>query len=259
MVESLSFFLNFIDSFRLSNYINTILYLLKQKKMQKLSLLLALLLFTVCGFSQSMTEEKDVTMSLGTHNAFVLDLSEISAKKTESYWADYFRDISKLKKNRKAGEYYAEGVRIPLISSNELDVYSKVEDLKGNSRLYVWIDHDGAFLNSADEAKAGKNALDFMNNFALQAEKRSVEEMLEAEEKALKGLEKDLKSLGKEKDKYQKSIEDAKAAIIKNEENIEKNLLDTESKDLEIEKQRSLIESVRDRLKEIGKKEKTRM
>ena len=211
-------------------------------------------MITFTGFTQSESYEKEVTMSLGNQNAIVVDMMEISEKDATSYWEDYMKEFTKMKKNRKADEFYAEGANIPLISDKTLDVYSKIEDLKGSSRLYVWIDNGGAFVSSNTDPGATNAAKGFINDFAVQAEKLHVEALIEAEVKNLGKLEKEFKGLEKDKESYEKEIEEAKQKIAKNEKNIEENIVSQENKTTEIDNQKELIEKIKLRLANVGKK-----
>ena len=192
-------------------------------------------------------------MSLGTLPGIVLDMNEIDQKSATAYWSAYVKEYSKLKKNRKADEFYAEDVRIPLIRPSEIDLFSKVEDLQSDSRLYVWIDLGDAFLSSENDAETFGKAKKFVDDFAVYAEKKHVEELLDTAEKDLKSYEKDLKGLGKDKESYEKSIEKAKEQIAKMERNIEENIISQEDKTTEIEKQKSLLKTIQDRLAAVGK------
>ena len=221
--------------------------------MKKLSLLLCAMFIGSLLFSQQMATERMETMSLGSHNAFVLDLPEIDSRKAQDYWEDYFKEYSRLKNNRKADHHYAEGVEVSLISSKELDVYSKMEELSGSSRLIVWFDNQSAFISSEETPEEASNALQFLNDFAIAAEKRHVEELLAENEDVLKGLEKELKDLEKDKEKYEKNIEKAKEEIKENESNIEQNIVDQENKAADIDAQKSAIEKIKERLLSVGK------
>ncbi len=212
----------------------------------------------VTGQAQLESYTKDVSMSLGTIPAIVLDLNEITEKEASAYWESYMKEYSKLKKNRKAGEMYAEDIRVPLITPTEIDLFSKVEDLQSASRLYLWIDLGGAFLTSEEDAATFKNAKKFVDDFAVYAEKKHVEELLGGAEKDLKGLEKDLKGLGKDKESYEKAIEKAKEQIAKMERNLEENAVSQEAKVTEIEDQKGLLIKIQERLAAVGKN-KTKM
>lgn len=209
-------------------------------------------------FAQSETYTKDVSMSLGNQPAFVLDMNEINEKDAANYWQDYMKEYGKIKKNRKADEYYSEGIDIPLVSDKKLDLYSKVEDLKGNSRLYVWIDNGGAFVSESTDPGTTNTAKTFLNDFAVYAEKLHVEELIKMEENQLKDLEKDLKGLEKDKEKFEKTIEKAKETIAENEKSIEENIVSQENKVTEIDDQKNYIIKIKERLAQVGKK-KTKM
>lgn len=227
--------------------------------MKRLLLLALSFALTSAVFAQNSTQEKKQTMSLGSHNAFVLDLDGINEDKALDYWRDYFRDeVCKLKRNRKAKQYYASGASIKLISDKKIDVYSKIEELGENSRLYVWLDNQGAFISSETNPEEAKGAKDFINNFAVFAEKEHVEELLEESKDQLSGYEKDLKRLGKDKASYEKAIEKAKKAIIENEKNIEQNTSDQLEKAKQIDVQKKKVEEIMERLKNVGMKKESR-
>lgn len=223
--------------------------------MKRLLLLFICFGMTAYMFAQNSTQEKSVTMSLGSHNAFVLDLDGIDEDKALDYWQEYFRDkVCKLRRNRKAKQYYASGASIKLISSQKIDVYSKVEELGENSRLYVWLDNQGAFISSETNPDEAKGAIDFINNFAVFAEKEHVEELLDESKDQLSSYEKDLKRLGKDKSSYEKAIEKAKKAIEENEKNIAQNAEDQLEKAKQIDAQKKKVEEIMERLKNVGMK-----
>jgi uncharacterized protein YoxC len=221
------------------------------KKSILFTFLFALAFFT--GQAQMESYTKDVSMSLGTLPALVVDLNEIPSKVATDYWTAYLKEYGKLKKNRKADELFAEDIRIPLITPTEIDLFSKVEDLQNDSRIYLWIDQGSAFLSSDQDPAVFKNAKKFVDDFAVYAEKKHVEELLDSAEKDLKGLEKDLKGLGKDKESYEKNIEKAKETIAKMERNIEENIVSQESKVTEIEDQKNMLIKIQERLASIGK------
>ena len=219
-----------------------------------------LFLLSICTFllslnvsAQMESYEKSTTMSLGKQSGLVLDLNDIDQKTALKYWTAYVKEHGKLKKNRKADEHYCEGIIVPAISSTKMDLYSKVEDLKGSSRLYVWLDTGGNFLSSESNAKDYKNAKGYMDDFSVYAEKEHVQSILKSEEKSLKKLEKEFKTLEKDKASYEKIIEDAKNKIAEHEKKIEMNIEAQENKMTEVEDQKNLILKVKERLASIGK------
>ncbi len=237
------------------------MYRTKIKMMkQTITTLFVAIFLAFAGTASAQLEayDKDVTMSLGSQPAIVLDMNEISSRDAEEYWQDFVKEYVKLKRNRRADEYYAKGISIPLVSDRKLDIYSKIEDLKGSSRLYLWIDNGGAFVSASEDPKTLKAAKNLVNDFAVEAEKLHVEELLKAEDKNLATLEKDLKGLEKDKESYENDIEDAKEKIAKAEKNIEENAVAHEEKAIEIDTQKNLIIRMKERLASVGKK-KTKM
>lgn len=226
--------------------------------MKKLIPMILFFIISSLAFAQKETYTKEISMSLGNQPAFIVDMDEINEKDAENYWQDYIKEYGKLKRNRKANEYYSEGIDIPLLSGKKLDLYSKIEDLKGNSRLYVWIDNGEAFVTEDSDPKTAKNAESFINDFAIYAEKNHVEALLSEEEKQLKNLERDMKGLEKDKEGYEKTIEKAKETIAENEKNIEENIVAQENKVTEIDNQKNYLIKLKERLASVGKK-KTKM
>lgn len=225
--------------------------------MKKYLLIACSFLFCTSLFSQSEVYAADAAMSLGPLPALILDLNDMSEKKVKGYWSSYMNEYSKLKRNKKADELYAEGIRIPIIKATKIDFFSKIEKMTDSkSRLYVWIDLGGEFLSEKSDEKTFENGMKFMTDFANYAETKLVNEILEDAEGDLKGFEKDMKGLVKDKASYEKAIEDAKEKIMKNEKNIEKNIADQDKKTTEIENQMHEIIKIKERLASIGKKVK---
>jgi len=120
--------------------------------MRFFTLLLCTIFLGFQATAQLESYPQESSMSLGKQPALVLDINEIDKATAIKYWTAYVKEHGKMKKNKKAGELYAEDIRIPAISSEKFDLYSKVEDLKGNSRLYIWIDTGEMFLTSDNDA-----------------------------------------------------------------------------------------------------------
>ena len=166
--------------------------------------------------------EERASMSEGVHNAFVIELEGAERKKAENVWKDYVGEMGKTKRNRKTKEWVSESIIIPSIDSDyNVQLIGSFEDLRGNSRLHVWVKMDGNFINSEDYTEEARGLKEFMEDYALQVRKAVINDEVEEEQKRLKSMEKDLSKLIKKYEGYHKDIEKAKEAIIKAEKNIE--------------------------------------
>lgn len=206
------------------------------------------------GQAQNQATEKAVTMSLGSQNAFVLDLTEINADEALNYWKAYMKDYKRIKRNRKANEWYAESVSIPTLSSNKINVYSKIEDLTENSRIMVWFDDNSSFIaSSANHANAEK-ALKFINDFAVVAEKTHVEGLIKTGKKSLGNFEGELKSMAKNQTRLEKDIVDYERKIEDAKKRIEELKIEQENQKTKIDAQKTLVDKLIERLSNVGKK-----
>lgn len=200
--------------------------------------------------------EKKTSMSLGPQNAFYIEIPGADTKVAEKLFYQKMKEFGKMKENRKAREHFAMATKIPVINgTSPIDVYAKFEDGKDMATTYVWVDLGGSFVSST-EHKAQSVALNrFLYDYFIDVRKVVVEEELKKEEKALTSLEKELKKLKDKNDDYHNDIEKAKQKILDAEKNIENNIQDQENKDKEIETQKVVIDTVKDKLNNLGKRD----
>lgn len=217
--------------------------------------LLLIIFVGIFGFAQAQSEaySKDISMSLGNKPAIVLDMNDIDAETALDYWKDYMRSHCKLKRNKKANEYYVNKAKIPTISSKKINIISKIEDLNKSSRLYFWIDTGTAFLDESTDATMYANAKQYINDFAIEAEKTHVENMLKKAKKEMKSLEREMKSLKKDKENHEEDIEDAKKKIKKLENKIVENEAAQKKQVEALDLQKELINKIQKRLESVGK------
>jgi len=220
--------------------------------MKKFILLVAFvgLIFNI---NAQINEEK-MAMSVGVNNAVILDIPDSKAKIVEKVWKDFSKDFnSKTKKDRKTDEWITENPIIRGFAAvNVNTLYARIEDGGGASKLTLWFELDGDFLNSDDYPEEYEAAQMLLLNFGIEVAKEYTLMELEDEEKIMKKLETDLKKLVKDKENYEKSIEDYKDKITKAEENIEQNIAEQENARHSIEDQMELIEKVKKKLAELA-------
>lgn len=219
------------------------------------TLLLAIFSFSIVCIGQDAIEKK-VSMSLGPQNAFYVEIPGADSKMVEKTFYEFVKEYGKLKENKKAREHFMMATKIPVINgTSPLDMYAKFEEGKGMATTYVWMDMGGSFINSSDHASQTKAVRQFLYDYFIAVRKKVVTEEIKAEEKKLADVEKDLKKLKEKNDDYHKDIEKAKLKIAEAEKNIEKNIVDQENKVKEIDTQKVAVETVVQKLNNLGKKD----
>ena len=162
-------------------------------------------------------------MSKGDQNSFTIDFTIGNAETIADLWVDYQKDFKakKPKLDKKANEYFADDAQVDKISSNTIDIYSKVARKSDKGAvLTIWFDLGGAYLSSSRHPDRMAGAREWMSGFEQVIRASFAKEALEAEEAALKDLEKELKGLekdqqdaAKEVEKLEKELQDARQKV----------------------------------------------
>ncbi len=219
--------------------------------MKKITLIFTLtLLLSISLFAQ--IQEAERSMSIGVHNALILELPDVTKKLAEKQWKKYAKEYGKTKFQRKHDEYFTNNADIPSINGdNGLDLYARVSEEGDKKYLLVWFDLGGAYLSSAGDIDKFKNAEKILLEFGLQIAKEKIRLDLKEAEKELKRKVSHLKKLEKNKKSYEREIEIAKAKIVKAEGKIEENIKEQETTTQEIGQQKELVQETKDRLSEL--------
>jgi hypothetical protein len=214
-----------------------------------------LLAFSICALHAQEVFEKKVSMSLGAQNAYYVDVAGADRKLMTKTFEEMTKSYGKTKDNKKAREMYMTQTRMAAINgSNPVDVYTKFEEGKGQSTMYMFVDLGGGFANTEDNPTQSQVIKEFMEEYYVAVRKKVVTDELKTEEKKQADLEKDLKKLRDKKEDYLEEIEKCKQKIIDMEKNIEKNVVDQANKDKEIEGQKVTVKKVTEKLNNLGKK-----
>ncbi len=196
-------------------------------------------------------EEGERSMSLGIHNALVMELPDVSIKLAEKQWKRYAKKYGKTKYQRKSDEYFTNNADIPSVNGdNGVDLYARVAEDGNKKYILVWFDLGGAYLSSKDVDKY-QSAEKILLEFGLKVAKEKIRLDLKAAEKELKNKENRLKKLERSKKSYEREIEIAKAKIEKAEGKIEQNIKDQEVANDEIEQQKELVKEIQARFSEL--------
>lgn len=217
---------------------------------------ISIIIITLSLFVQNLYGQKifeqDNPMSMGVKPGHVVKLGMEKVKDAEKVWMSYMKEAGvKLKKNRKAGEFYAEDIDLYSIGQgNTFNLYSRIQESAVGAELIVWIDLGSSFMTSAG-GEGYANLVGVLTEVEKQARVTIENEGLKEEEGNLKKIEKSLDKLVSNKAKYEKNIQKAKDAIAENEQNIVTNGTDQESIKVDIEAQKAKLEVIKAKIAEI--------
>ena len=217
--------------------------------MKSMILLLSALFFSITSLPGQRVEEDSHIMSLGSQNAFYVDIMDASSSFVEKEWRDYIGQYGKAKKVKKSNEWLVPEAQVLDIGGvNTVNLYALSEETGTGTRQYLWIESGGVFLSSSSPGNPDVGATRLLEEFANKVKVDKITIELDEQQKALDNLEKDLQKLKRDNDNYHKTIEDAKERIAKAESDLLKNIEDQKLRMQEIETQQAVIEGVRDRL-----------
>lgn len=216
--------------------------------MKRLSLLVFAIFMTV-GYLSAQIEVKEdtISMSKGLNNGFTLELDNTTPKSLEKAWAKHLKQYKgkKTKYNKKTKEYFTDNVKIKMMSSNTVDVYTILAPTQSGTKLMVCFDLGGAYLSTKMHPTSSKIGKQILHDFAVKIKKEQAEKNIANQEKELKSLEGDMKKLKKEEKGIRKSIQELQDKIAKLEEEV-KNSKNAQTDKLKaIEAQKKAIEQAK--------------
>lgn len=222
--------------------------------MLKIIYTITLTFFALFAMQAQNVTETEQTMSYGSQNSFSIEIEGIDQKLTEKVFKKYIKDYGKVKRNKKAKEYFSEAIKIPLINgSDDLGFYIKFDERVNMTSATVWADLGSGFVNSNDNPKEAAGVETFLSDFYVVAKKTAIEEEMKKEEKEMKSLNKGLTKLENKNKNYHDDIANAKKKIEEAEANIEQNLKDQDDQRVLIAQQKEKLEAVIERLNNVGK------
>jgi len=214
---------------------------------------LVAVLFSAVVMAQSVSESS-MSMSLGSQTGYTMDIDGADEKITEDVFKKMMKDYGKVKKNKKAKEYYGEAIKLPMVAgSDELNLYVKFDERVDLTTVTAWVDLGGAFVNGDEHPKEAQGMESFMSELYVEVKKAAIEKEMKAAEKELKKMSKGLSKLEDKNKGYHNDIEKAKDKIDQAEKNIEQNLKDQEDARVMIAKQKEAVEEIIGRLNNVGK------
>ena len=224
-------------------------------------LLLIVALFATGTISAQAVFEEDKNMSHGNKNALYVDVEGADKKIAEKAIQELLKEYGKVKKNRKAKEFYAEEIIIPAIGGAQpLHVFTKIEELGDQSRLYMWVYDGDDFISSVNNEEAISGAESILQDYYVKARRGAIQKEVDLEEDNLKDREKEMTKLEKNNDnlhkdiaKWEKEIEERHKKIEQAKLDIEQNIVDQETKSDEIMAQKEVINMTIQKMNDVKK------
>ena len=201
---------------------------------------------------EEISESKE-TMKEGTFNAIVVELSNADEKVALKVWKSFIKGFgAKAKKIKRSKEYLASDVIIGGLNNSEnVEVYSRVEDKGDDSELIVWIQMGEFYVSSGSFPSDYTVAAKMLEDYVIEVAKELVNIEVNNAEKKMKKLVKEMDKLKKKNNSYFKDIEKAKDAIVRAEKNIENNIRDQKEQESLIESQQNALQILKEKLSEL--------
>jgi hypothetical protein len=212
------------------------------------SILTCVLTFaTFISYSQSpiFVYEDKKEMSQGEQPAYIVDIPHADYNKIEKAWIKLIEEGTKIKSEKINNEIVIIGAVKEEITSNPINIYSKVYAIDTAVRLVNFFEIDSVFLyhpeHGTHEEEIYLSVVNTIHDFAVEQYRDIVTEHLKGEMDILADLEKEYDQLVKEKEKLQKSIRSNEQDIERSNDIIEECDLDIESVKGEIEDQKEIV------------------
>ena len=197
-------------------------------------------------------EQGSKANSAGIYNAYTLEILNADKKVVDKAWRSLMKSYKgKTKYNRKEAEIGTVNAKITELGSASYTIKASIEQRGGNVVIHTWYEGTDGYVDESSESE-DVGVYDLLNSFAVSARKDMVKLALDKEEKMLKQSESELSKLKRQNDTYHKAIETAKRKIAEAEQNIIENEAAQEIAVNKIDGQRSIVETVRQRLKRIN-------
>ena len=216
--------------------------------MKKQILIGAIAIASLPVFGQDIkVKESNESFSNGKHNALQVKLYVTDVSMVEKEWKSQLKSFGYDKAHEQKDEYFFDNVLFKDMSTNTVDVYSKVDELKAEKavQLTAAFDLGGAYLNSSDH----KSQIDFMKkmmrDFAVKTTKDVLDDQLKDAGKVLSNLQGKQSSLEKDNRGLADDITGYNNKIKKANDQIEQNKKDIETKKTEVSAQQKIFDGLK--------------
>lgn len=204
-------------------------------------------------YGQIVINEDTSSMSQGLKNGFSIDLEKTTPKGLAKRWVKHLKSmkVKKTKRNKRTKEYFSDNAKLPSISTNTVDIYTLFIPIQNGTRLVVFYDLGGAFLNSELHNSGTAAGQKIIYDFALKIKQDQAQANIEMQAETLRKLEKEMKKIAKEEASFKKTIEDLKKEIAKLEAKVKDNKKAQAEKKKAIETQKGELQNAKEHLDEI--------
>jgi hypothetical protein len=222
---------------------------MKNKSLQSLSLK-KVFIYCCISFSFNAFAQKDIVvdeapraMSRDTQFSYLVDIPQATLKTTEKNWLSYLSAESKGNATFVNGEHLQTEVNNKNISSQPVNIYSKLIETTEGVRLTVWItEKNFSFIannpNSIEDLAIQK----FVRDFAVKEYKEAVQEEFKIERNKQEEMEKTATHSTKNFENSNKKIGKEQRTILQSKDNISTNTADIARTTLKIEEQKKMVE-----------------
>ena len=202
--------------------------------------------------AQINISEETISMSQGLKNGFSVEMLEITPLEAEKRWAKHLKPYKgKTKKVKNSNEWFTNDAKMKLISNNTVDVYAVFTPIQNGTRLIVWYDLGGNYLNTESHGEKANTGKKVLYDFVLSIKKEQTIVQIKQEEENLSQIQEDIEKLSKTEKDFLKTIEDLKAKIATLEADVKENKTSQSQKKSQLETQKRLIEELQSKLDSI--------
>lgn len=222
--------------------------------MKQLNSFLAIIFLLISGslIAQVKIEigEQEMTMSQGTHNAFIIEIPQAEGKIVKKSWSKYIRQDTKSKVEIEEEEIFILGTIISEISNEPINIYSAIIELDSTVKVVALFQIDSVFFalpegnKDINIEKTYHGIKNFMKDFAIDEYREAVIDELKEEEIELKALLREMIDMEKNNVAFQKEIKEYELKIQRSNENIASLQNEKSRKVTEIESKKLAIGSL---------------
>lgn len=216
--------------------------------MKKQILIGAIAIISLPIFGQEIkVKESNESFSNGNHNALSVTLYVSDISMVEKEWKSQLKDFGYDKAHEQKDEYFFDNVLFKKMSANTVDVYSKVDEAKGDKAVVLTAAFDlgGAYLSSSTHKDQFNYMKTMMHDFAVKITKDELDDQIKTASKALSSLQSKQSSLEKDNKGLADDITNYNQKIKKANDQIEQNKKDIETKKGEVSAQQKVVDGIK--------------
>ena len=224
----------------------SIMFIINFKKNRSMKYFLVLILFSPLSMiAQVPINVVDTvgSFSKATANSYRVQIPEAKLKSIDKNWTSYLKSLSTGKVQNINGEYWATWVVYKNISTNPINIYSKLLENNQGVQLTAWFTaNDSVYFSKTENIDQNTASEKFVRDFAITEYKRIVQGQLDAGKEVQQKLEDKLAKAIKGEEKKIKKISEDNRSIDRNLNAIKLNEREQATQSNLIASQKSLVE-----------------